>query len=449
MTDHISIRALARFSSRSLGTSRLKQRAETKQIDSGCPAAKSAPLLDQKSPIQYYQVTHLIVLTLVAAFIYPPLQAEEPGTSELYRPTPGQFADPSKAVAYRGELVFVDHVNRRGTLRLHVDNYFREDRLHPFAMLPYGCIYYRGAPAELRDIPIGTNLYGQFYLPPNAETSLVPVINKPKLGKPAENYVLLLEDDLSKNLREGKAWQLNDIEIQGDGGTLNARFGEKDHALTIDHSTRIWRGKELLGIQDLLNEGTWKQDGRKQLNNQSAHLALGWHPRYLYQQFHVADLWLDNIAVEVAKERQRQIHIRHIRYRWLPAKVTAVDYDQFGHGTVTAVLHGGMDQRLYDAFKPKAWVQMCAAESTLRTWWQNHDGMEGEITAVNQNPKSATLGNSGIEIEFSTDLILEGFRPGRTVRLRASGWPSRVKPPTEEQIKGPQDRWPSPSIFVK
>ena len=49
-----------------------------------------------------------------------------------------------------------------------------EGRLHHFAMLPYGMIRYRGAPAELRDIPIGTVLYGRFYLPPDPKTSAVP-----------------------------------------------------------------------------------------------------------------------------------------------------------------------------------------------------------------------------------------------------------------------------------
>ena len=31
-------------------------------------------------------------------------------------------------------------------------------------MLPYGSIYYHGAPAALQDIPLGTHLHGLFYL---------------------------------------------------------------------------------------------------------------------------------------------------------------------------------------------------------------------------------------------------------------------------------------------
>ena len=44
------------------------------------------------------------------------------------------------------------------------------------------------------------------------------------------------------------------------------------------------------------------------------------------------------------------------------------------------------------------------------------------------------------------NLVLEGFRPGRIVRIRPSSWP-KVKPPKEELIDGFESRWPSPDIF--
>ena len=65
-----------------------------------------------------------------------------------FRPEPGKFPPIAQAKSYRGELVYVDHINRRGSLRLHIDGHFHEGRLHDFAMLPYGVIYYRGAPAQ-------------------------------------------------------------------------------------------------------------------------------------------------------------------------------------------------------------------------------------------------------------------------------------------------------------
>jgi hypothetical protein len=182
---------------------------------------------------------------------------------------------------------------------------------------------------------------------------------------------------------------------------------------------------------------------------QAAQLALTWHPRYLYQQFHVSDLWLDEAAMKVATERQRQLHIRHIRTRWMPALVDSVEYGEFGHATVKATLYGGMDESLYADFKPGIGGKMASAADTLRTWWPDHDGMDGRITAVERaNEEQAALGSSGIQIQFEVPLILEGFRPGHTVRIRPQNWPN-IKPPVEELIRGLDDRWPSADVFRK
>ena len=373
-----------------------------------------------------------------------------------FRPEAGKFPPSAEAKAYRGELVFVDHVNRRGSLRLHVDGHFQEGRLHHFAMLPYGMIRYRGAPAELRDIPIGTVLYGRFYLPPDPQTSAVPNVTGNDVTQPRENHAILLEDGPSLCLREGKAWKLMEVDINGAEGHLVVSLDRKeggeglggDHKVTIDRSTRIWRGRELLGFDDLVAEGIWPSKGQKKFEGQAIQLGLTWHPRYLYQQFHAADLWLDEAAMKVAAERQRQRHIRHIRTRWMPARVDAVNYGKFGHATVTATLFGGMDESLYADFKSGINGKMAAAESTLRTWWPDHDGMDGRITSVAKAEGEPEFGSSGIQLQFEVSLILEGFRPGLTVRIRPQNWPN-VKPPVEECVHNLEDRWPSPGIFGK
>jgi len=374
--------------------------------------------------------------------------------AEEFRPQPGRFPPIDEAKSHRGELVFVDHVNRRGGLRLHVDGFFREMPPHAFAMLPYGMIYYRGAPADLRDIPIGTVMYGRFYLPPDPETSAVPVVQRARLGAPRETHAILLEDGPSLCLREGKTWKLKEVNLNGSEGALLVSLKRKEggdglggeHKVTIDRSTRIWRGRELLGLDELVADGTWPGSGKKSCDNQPVYLSLTWHPRYLYQQFHAADLWLDETAMKVATERQRQVHIRHIRHRWMPAWIDGVEYGKSGHATVTATLFGGMDESLYADFKPGIGGQMAAAEDTLRTYWPDHDGMEGRIESVERAEGKPPAGSSGIRIKFSMDLVLEGFRPGRIVRIRPNNWP-RVKPPKEELINNLEDRWPSPAIF--
>ena len=391
-----------------------------------------------------------VMLALAPLLVVGPVGADEP-----FRPEPSSFPPPQHAKSYRGELVFVDHVNRRGSLRLHVDGHYHEGRLHHFAMLPYGVIRYRGAPAELKDIPIGTVLYGRFYLPPDPQTSAVPDVNGKHVTTPPENHAILLEDDLSLCLREGKSWTLKEVDINVSEGHLTASCQREDggeglggeHKLSIDSSTRIWRGRELLGMEDLIAEELWPAKGQKALKDQQVHLAVAWHPRYLYQQFHVADLWLDEQAVDVAARRQRGRHIRHIRTRWMPARVDSVEYGEFGHASIKATLFGGLDDSLYADFKENISGKMAAAENTLRTWWPDHDGMDGRIIKV-ETMSEKPLGSSGIQITFDVPLILEGFRPGRIVRVRPHNWPN-VKPPYEERVRGFEERWPSPQIFVR
>ena len=140
---------------------------------------------------------------------------------EPFRPEAGKFPPLDKAHAYRGELIFVDHANRRGSIRVQgAGTYFR-NAPHPIAMLPYGIVRYHGAPADLRDIPLGTVLHIRAFLPPDPKISAVPVLPVSNINKtsgysgkgifPAENHVLLLEDEISHCLREGKAWKLKQL----------------------------------------------------------------------------------------------------------------------------------------------------------------------------------------------------------------------------------------------
>ena len=65
---------------------------------------------------------------------------------DIFRPRVGEFPPQEKANSYRGELVFVDHANRRGSVRIQTEGKFRFISPSPFAMLPYGIVRYQGAP---------------------------------------------------------------------------------------------------------------------------------------------------------------------------------------------------------------------------------------------------------------------------------------------------------------
>ena len=66
--------------------------------------------------------------------------ANAEGEGEPFRPEAGKFPPLEKALSYRGELVFVDHANRRGSLRVQGEGTYSRNAPHPFAMLPYGIV---------------------------------------------------------------------------------------------------------------------------------------------------------------------------------------------------------------------------------------------------------------------------------------------------------------------
>src|SRR5690606_6119244 len=122
----------------------------------------------------------------------------------------------------------------------------------------------------LRDIPLGTVMHVRAFLPPDPKISAVPVlpVNNKDLDAghyrgtgiaPAENHVLLLEDEPSHCLREGLVWKLNEVEVKNNEGMIVASREAKaggdgkvsEEELTFDAATSIWRGRERIAVADL------------------------------------------------------------------------------------------------------------------------------------------------------------------------------------------------------
>jgi hypothetical protein len=417
----------------------------------------------------------LLVLAC-SSFIATPALSQERSTknqeqkSEPFRPETGKFPPLEKAHSYRGELVFVDHVNRRGSIRVQGGSeVFFQHIPQPFAMLPYGIVRYHGAPADLRNIPLGTMLHVRAFLPPDPAMSSVPVVQKPAVDQPAENHVILLEDEPSHCLREGKVWKLKEVDVQKDLtmiiATLEPKSGADGKAIeqkmTVDQGTRVWRGRECLGLADLIADGVWPANGKKSLGGQTVLLGIGWLPAGTWEnrvedQFHITDLWLDDAAMQRSASHQTGVHKSLIRTRLMPAWVDAVEYGKFGRATVTATLFGGMDESLYADFKKGEQGVMASAENTLKPWSSivssSHIASKGVILDVTKADSEPPLGSSGIQIRFETDLVIEGIRPGRIVRVRPGSWP-HVSAPREEYLidhrSGLEDRFPTPAIFPK
>lgn len=426
-----------------------------------------------------FLVCSCVVFAAVGVFLLRSSAIAEEADStknEPFRPQAGEFPPVDKAHTYTGELVFVDHANRRGSIRVAGSGMFFRNDPQPFAMLPYGIIRYRGGPADLRDVSLGTVLHARAYLPPDPRISSVPVLpvnNKEKDAnhnrgagvEPAENHMLLLEDEPSLCLREGKVWRLKELEIQNNEGMVIARREARtlpdaaavEQTMTFDAATRIWRGRELLAIEDLITEGVWPASGKKGLDDQEVLLGTVWKPTPdgVFTRFHISDIWWDDTAIERAARNQTEVHKSFIRSRWMAGWVDSVDYGKFGRAVVTATLFGGMDAALYADFKQGVPAMMNAVENTLKhvhgAYSPAHMASRGTILEVIKSASDPPMGSSGIQIRFETDLIIEGLRPGRIVRVRPGNWPV-VDVPREEYLNDAnsiEERFPSPAIFPK
>ncbi len=412
----------------------------------------------------------LIVASAFAANEAPGTKNKEQA-AEVYRPEAGKFPPIEKAHTYQGELVFVDHVNRRGSLRVLGVGVFRRNDPHPFAMLPYGMVRYHGAPADLRDIPLGTILHVTAYLPPDPKLSSVPVLpvdNKDRDANhyrgigvfPAENHVLLLEDEPSYCQRMGMTWKLKGVDLEKPATPILAALEPKqdgdtkpaEQKLTFDNATRIWRGREALSVADLIAEG------KKTLDGQPVRLGLVWKPcpDGIFLRLHISDIWLDDASLQRAAQNQTETHKAFIRSRWMPAWVDNVEYGKFGRAKVTVTLFGGMDPSLYADFQKGNPALINAAENTLKHagghYGPAHMASKGPIADVVKLPGAAPMGSSGIQVSVETDLIIEGIRPGKVVRIRPGLWPA-VDLPREEYLGDGEfrveDRFPTPAIFPK
>lgn len=353
-------------------------------------------------------------------------------------PPLGKFPPHGVGVYLAGELVSVDHVNRRGAIRLIGDN--NDDRYHwapshRFALLPYGTVRYHGAPAELRDLPIGTVLHGYFVLPPEGDSSISPPEKNAAKYVPMQTHAVTLEDDFSFYQRQQRAWKVVSIDV--DKGKLKVSPTGRslkegvlaEQTFEIDPSTRVWLGRQVAELHHIAAE-------------QVVQVNLTWAPDWKNGQFHVADVWIDDESRAVAIEVQRRIHVRHQRTRWLAGWVDHVEHQTAGQGVVTVTLFGGMDPSLYEAAKaqakPGGGASLAVGEPTLRTWWQEHDSKNGPVLDFKQDP-NPPLGSSGLQLRVQIRELLEGYRPGRIIRFRPNGFPN-VKLPPEERVKNLDDR---------
>jgi hypothetical protein len=372
----------------------------------------------------------------------PSFRTDDGGNDKLpwFQLRPGEFPPDGSAHHLAGELIAVDHVNRTGVLRPDRTDAQRRgdwDLPLPFVLLPYGSVSYHGAPADLRDVPIGTHLHGQFYVDePAPKVAKAGKAAKPESGArlsvdAAFSRVLRLEDDFSHFARTGRAWRVD--AVQPDAGTLivtavgsvteirittgtgaaTSPAGAKPTTFQVGPYTRVWKGRGVGTLSDVT-------PGQTVLLSLTACTLKG--------PGRCSAVWVDDESRAVATTHQIEVHRQHQREHGLAGWVDEVDNQQ---GTVTVTLFAGFDPKLKDDFAVDDVVTAAVAEDSLRTWDQINDRKVGPALEISSGP--VVPGSSGVRVKFKPALLLEGFRPKRVVRL----WPSKWKVddlPREERL---------------
>jgi hypothetical protein len=348
---------------------------------------------------------------------------------------PGVF--PTDTGTYlSGELVVIDPVNRRGGLRLdgNPNERYHDGPLHYFALLPYGMVWFNGAPAELRDIPLGTHVHGYFHAPPVGEEQTIPPLPKEQTRfEIAQNHAVLLEDDFSFYQRQGQSWKIVSVDLEK--GKLHVESTGKaardgitgKYTFDIDAVTRVWKGRSRVDLKEIAA-------------GQEVRFNLAWSQGWRDKEFSVGELWLDADGRKFATEQQRLRHVRYQKQRWLPGWIDSVEHNDFGGGVVTLTLFGGFDASLYEELKAtqEKGFGVATSDKTLRTWFHRADKKIGQVVEWKETPNPPP-GSSGIQIRLRFTELLDGYRPGYCVRVKCDNWIFVTMPP-EERVKSLDDQ---------
>ena len=370
-----------------------------------------------------------------------PKDKNEGDKPDWYLPVEGQFPPEGSAHAISGELMFADHLERRFHIR--VDRNDSQERgvwdlPLDAKLLPYGSIWYHGAPAALQDIPLGTHLRGLFYLQdPNDKTPLPDTAYRRKTPESDFRRCFRIEDDFTFHARQQQIWKIESVDLETRKLTAalieNGATTGQPKLFDLLTSTRVFKGEGFADLKAL-------QPGQTVLFN------FTWVT--LYGPGRITDIWLDESARTLATAQQNERHRIHIRERGLAGWVQAVDDEQ---QIVTITFFGGVDAKLFDELTltnsdkigwplskepdnpeaPKGTIAV--ARECLMTYDPVNDRKGGNILDIKKVPVEP--GGSGVQIRVKCDMLLEGYRPRRIVRFYPATW-KVIALPREEQFQG-------------
>jgi hypothetical protein len=355
---------------------------------------------------------------------------------EWFQLVEGQFPPEGSAHMATGELMHVEHLERRFQIR--IDRNDSQERgiwdLPLDAMLlPYGSVWYQGAPAALQDIPLGTHLHGWFYqIDLEDKTPLPDTWYKRKTPEWEFRRCLRIEDEFSFHARQQQLWKIDSVDLTTKKltATLQDKGKPSGQPKLFDllSSTRVFQKNNIADLKAL-------KPGQSVLFN------LTWVT--LYGPGRITDIWLDEKARALVSSNQLERHSTYIRERGLPGWITEVDDEK---QIVTVVFFDNVDPKLFDELKikdpnlppPKDGSPppveprggLAVARETLMTYDPVNDRKTGSVLEVAKIP--GTPGSSGLQMKIKMDMMLEGYRPKRIVRFYPETWKVIALPKEEE-----------------
>lgn len=359
--------------------------------------------------------------------------------------TSGQFPPEGSAHYIQGELIRMDHAERQLVIRVDRNDSQQRgvwDLPLPLDMLPYGSIYYNGAPAALCDIPLGTHLHTWCYLKDETDDRAPLAVFHDRVSpEVAFGRCIRIEDDFSYRARQQQVWKIDSVDLE-----------TKKLMVTLQHEGQaIGQPKvfDLLGRTRVFQEhgfATLKSLAKDQL----VQFNLTWVG--LFGPGRVLDIYLDDASRSLATAQQMERHQLHIRERGLPAWVDAVDDKK---QIVTMTFFDGVDAALFDELTninpdPLGWPAalfgkggakddlapkgtIAVARQSLMTYDPTNDRKGGNILKIGKVP--VVPGCSGVQIQLECGMLLEGFRPTEIVRFYPASWPF-ITVPMEESFHG-------------
>tara|TARA_R110002072_G_scaffold145460_1_gene291920 strand:+ start:59647 stop:60858 length:1212 start_codon:yes stop_codon:yes gene_type:complete len=357
----------------------------------------------------------------------------------------GQFPPEGSAHSIQGELIRMDHTERQLVIRVDRNDSQQRgvwDLPLPLDMLPYGSIYYNGAPAALCDIPLGTHLHTWCYLKDDSdERPPLAVFHDRISPEAAFRRCIRVEDDFSYHTRQQQIWKIDSVDLKTMKLTAsllqNGKTLGEPKSFDLLGRTRVFKEQGFGTLESLA------KDQRVQFN-------LTWVG--LFGPGRILEIYIDEASRELATDQQMARHQLHIRERGLPAWVDAVDDKK---QIVTFTFFDGVDPALFDELtiinpEPLGWPAalfgkggakndlapkgtIAVAHESLMTYDPTNDRKGGNILKISKVPVAP--GCSGVQIQLECGMLLEGFRPTKIVRFYPASW-EFVTLPREESYFG-------------